>query len=101
MGKRINDLDFQKMFNNLEEMVNLWKDKEYDYAFQHSGFEIIYHYFFWNCTKKTKRILMTSQKMLHGLGQGKFKIHQPAVTQHHDKKTQSAWRCMDGSPAAG
>lgn len=32
MGKRINDLDFQKIFNNLEEMVNLWKDKEYDYG---------------------------------------------------------------------
>ena len=57
-------------------------------ALEHGTFKIVDHDSLGNPAEELKGVLMTSQKMLHGLGDGKLDIHQPAVAKDHDEEAQ-------------
>ena len=69
------------------------------HPFEHGTFEIIDHDFLGNRPEGLEGILMTGQEMLHGLGDGKLKVHHAAVAQDHDKETEPAAGITDGNGA--
>lgn len=66
---------------------------------QHSGFEIIDHDGLGHAPESLKGVLVTGQKVFHGLGEGELDIHQAAVTQHHDKEAEASARLPDSDRA--
>src|SRR5712691_10594661 len=68
---------------------------------EHGRFEIVDHHLVGHTVKELKGMLMTGQKMLHGLRHGKLDIHQAAVAQHHDKEAQTAVRLPHRDRAEG
>src|SRR5260370_30233784 len=50
---------------------------------QHRGLQIVYHDLARATMEGRERVLMAGEEVLHRLRDGKFQMHQPAVTQHH------------------
>ena len=70
-------------------------------ALEDGRFEVVDHDFARNATKEIKGMLVASEEVFHGLGDGELDVQHATVAQDHDKKTQLAVRLAHRDRAEG
>ena len=66
---------------------------------QDGGFQIIDHDFFGHAAEEGEGVLVASQEVLHGFGDGELDVEHPAVAEHHDEEAQAPLAVAHGDRA--